>query len=107
VTAAMLDDFYRTLQQDGVDLDRETYDEASDWVARRLAYQISVAKFNRQEGWKRLMADDPGVRAATELLRAAGSTADAFSLLPDYAEARGLTLGSAWQAQRQSRVRTP
>jgi carboxyl-terminal processing protease len=107
VTAAMLDDFYRTLQQDGVNLDRETYDEASAWVARRLAYQISVAKFNRQEGWKRLMADDPGVRAATELLRAAGSTADAFSLLPDYAEARGLTLGSTWQAQRQSRARTP
>jgi carboxyl-terminal processing protease len=107
VTSAMLDDFYDTLQQEGVNVDRDVFDAADIWVARRLAYQISVAKFNRQEGWKRLMADDPGVHAATDLLRAAISTDDAFALLPEYAEARGLTLGSTWQAQRQSRVRTP
>jgi carboxyl-terminal processing protease len=107
VTDAMLDDFYRTLHEDGLSLDREVFDAASHWVGRRLAYEISVAKFDRQEGWKRLMADDPRVRAATELLGAATSTADAFSLLPEYAEARGLTLGSNWQAERQSRVRHP
>jgi carboxyl-terminal processing protease len=107
VTQAMLDDFYQTLQQDGLDLDRRVYDAAGPWIARRLAYEISVAKFDRQEGWKRLMADDPRVRVATELLRASSSTDHAFSLLPEYAEARGLTLGSTWQAQRQSRAPHP
>jgi hypothetical protein len=104
VTDAMLDDFHRALHADGLELDREVFDAAAPWVARRLAYEISVVKFSRQEGWKRLMADDPRVRAATELLRAAGSTDEAFALLPSYAESRGLTLGSTWQTQRsQSR----
>jgi carboxyl-terminal processing protease len=100
VTSAMLDDFYHALHAEGLELDRETYDEAAPWVARRLAYEISVARFSREEGWKRLMADDPRVRTAAELLRAAGSTDEAFTLLPAYAESRGLTLGSTWQAQR-------
>jgi carboxyl-terminal processing protease len=107
VTQAMLDDFYRTLQQEGLDLDRDLYDAASHWVGRRLAYEISVAKFDRQEGWKRLMADDARVRAAAEILRSAATTAEAFALLPEYAQTRGLTLGSSWQEQRQSRVRHP
>jgi hypothetical protein len=61
-------------------------------------------KFSRQEGWKRLMVDDPRVQTATELLKAARSTEHAFTLLPAYAESRGLTLGSAVQGQRQSRA---
>jgi hypothetical protein len=75
-------------------------------VARRLAYEISVARFSREEGWKRLMADDPRVRVAADLLREARTTEEAFELLQSYAEARGLTLGSAVQSQGNS-LRSP
>jgi carboxyl-terminal processing protease len=107
VTSAMLEDFYTLLQDEGVILDRQVYDAASIWVGRRLAYEISVTKFSREEGWKRLMADDPRVRAAAELLRTAGSTEEAFVLLPSYAEAHDLTLGSALQGRGQSRSSHP
>jgi carboxyl-terminal processing protease len=107
VTDEMLDGFYGLLRDEGVSLDREVYDAASHWVARRLAYEISVTKFSRQEGWKRLMADDPRVRAAAELMRAAGSTDEAFVMLPSYAEAHDLALGSALQGRAQSRSSHP
>jgi carboxyl-terminal processing protease len=101
VTEAMLADFYDLLQEEGLAVDRETYDAASVWVGRRLAYEISVAEFSRQEGWKRLMTDDPRVHVATEILMQAPSTEEAFALLPSYAETHGLTLGSTWQAHNQ------
>jgi carboxyl-terminal processing protease len=107
VTSAMLEDFYTLLQDEGVTLERQVYDAAGTWVGRRLAYEISVTKFSREEGWKRLMADDPRVRAAAELLRTAGSTEEAFVLLPSYAEAHDLTLGSALQGRGQSRSSHP
>jgi carboxyl-terminal processing protease len=107
VSEELLDAYYRALQAEGLSVDRDVYDAASHWVARRLGYEITVAKFGRQEGWKRMMTDDLRVRVAAEVLRAAESTADAFALLPAYADANGLTLGSAWQAERQSRVRHP
>jgi carboxyl-terminal processing protease len=101
VTEAMLADFYDLLVEEGLALDREAYEAASVWVGRRLAYEISVAEFSRQEGWKRLMNDDLRVRVATEILMQAPSTEEVFSLLPSYAEAHGLTLGSTWQARNQ------
>jgi hypothetical protein len=107
VTGAMLTDFYALLRDEGIAVDRETYEAANTWVARRLAYEISVAKFSREEGWKRLMADDPRVRAAADLLRTAGSTDEAFVLLPSYAEAHDLVLGSALQGRVQSRSSRP
>jgi carboxyl-terminal processing protease len=107
VTSAMLTDFYALLRDEGIAVDRETYEAANTWVARRLAYEISVAKFSREEGWKRLMADDPRVRAAADLLRTAGSTDEAFVLLPSYAEAHDLVLGSALQGRVQSRSSHP
>jgi carboxyl-terminal processing protease len=103
VPTGLLAEFYRTLQAEGIRIDREVYDAASSWVSRQLAYEMNVAKFSREEGWKQIMREDPRVLTAVELLRMAGSTAEAFELLPAYAEARGLTLGSSWQAQRQSR----
>jgi carboxyl-terminal processing protease len=107
ITDAMLDSFYRTLQDEGIQVERESFDASRQFVSRRLAYEISSAKFSRQEGWKRLMVDDPRVRAATELLRAAASTDEAFDMLPAYAATHGLTLGSAVQGQRQSRAPHP
>jgi carboxyl-terminal processing protease len=102
VTPAMLEEFYGVLREGGVQLDPQVYADATSLVARRLAHEISVAKFNRQEGWKRLLADDPQVRAALEVMRLAGSTQEAFSLLPAYAEQHGLTLGSSWQSERRT-----
>lgn len=107
VTTAMMDDYYQALRDEGVDVDREVFDAAGAWVSRRLAYEISSTKFGRQEGWKRLMADDPRVRAATEVLRASTSTDEAFAFLPSYAESHGLTLGSTWQTQNRSRSQHP
>lgn len=101
VTEAMLDEFHALMASEGLDIDRERYDAASHWVGRRLVYEISVAEFSRQEGWKRLMAEDPRVRTAADLLRSAPGTEEAFALLPAYAEANGLTLGSTWQARDQ------
>ena len=98
VTEGMLDGFYELLRSEGVEVDREVYDD-SDLIRRRLANEISTARFNREEGWKRLTADDPQVLAAADLLRAAGSTADLFALLPRYAETHGLTLGVALQSE--------
>jgi carboxyl-terminal processing protease len=103
VPSELLNEFYGTLQAEGIRIDRQIYDAASSWVARQLAYEMNVAKFSREEGWKQLMRENPRVLTAVELLRAAGSVSEAFELLPAYAEARGLTLGSSWQAQRQSR----
>ena len=86
--------FYQLLQSEGLDLDREVYDDASSLLRRRLAREISLARFDREEGWKRLLEDDPQVRTAVELLRAADSTSELFALLPSYAERHGLTLGA-------------
>jgi carboxyl-terminal processing protease len=107
VTSAMLDDFYALLRDEGITLDRQVYAAAGTWVGRRLAYEISVTKFSRQEGWKRGMADDPRVRAAADLMRTAGSTDEAFVLLPSYAEAHDLVLGSALQGRGQPRSSHP
>ncbi len=107
VTAEMLDAYFDALRAEGIAVDREVFDGASTWASRRLAYEISATKFSRQEGWKRLMADDPRVRVATEVLRASNSTDEAFAMLPSYAESHGLTLGSTWQAQNRSRSQHP
>lgn len=97
VTEDMLDAFYTLLVSEGLELDRDVYDEASSFTARRLANEISVAAFNREEGWKRLLVDDPQLRTALDLLRGARSTEQLFTQLQGYAERHGHTLGS--QAQ--------
>ncbi len=99
VTSAMLDGFYTLLAQEGLALDREVYDDASLFVARRLANEVSVVAFNRQEGWKRLLEGDPQLTAALDLLRASRGTTDLFSRLSAYAERNGLTLGSEAQLE--------
>jgi carboxyl-terminal processing protease len=99
VTDAMLGGFYELLASEGIEMEREVFDAGRSLIARRLANEISVAAFNRQEGWKRLIEDDPQVRVAIELLRAADSTEQLFTLLPGYASQNGLALGSELQAE--------
>jgi carboxyl-terminal processing protease len=100
VTAEMLNEFHGLLAAEGLDLDRAVYDGASPFVARRLANEISVVAFNREEGWKRLLEDDPQLDVALDLLRSAPTTAQLFDLLPSYAERRGLTLGLEAQVEQ-------
>jgi hypothetical protein len=43
ITDAMLDSFYRTLQDEGlIQVERESFDASRQFVSRRLAYEISV-----------------------------------------------------------------
>jgi carboxyl-terminal processing protease len=97
VTGTMLDEFYGLLAEEGLDIGRDVYDGASPFLVRRLANEISVARFDRQEGWKRLLADDPHLQVAVELLDSTQSAEQLFSLLPDYAERNGYRLGSEEQ----------
>lgn len=92
VTPEMLGGFHRMLLEAGFDVDRELFDDA-DFIHRRLASEISTAKFGREEGWKRLVADDPQVVAAYELLTRATTPSSLFSLSSEYARERGYLLG--------------
>ncbi|HSH45448.1 MAG TPA: S41 family peptidase, partial [Longimicrobiales bacterium] len=94
VTDEMLDEFHARLRAEGLEIDREVYD-AADLVRRSLVNEISTAQFSREEGWKRMTADDPQVQTAVALLSSAGEPSDVFSLLPGFAERLGLTLGTA------------
>lgn len=107
VTGDMLTAFYDLLVSEGLELDREVYDDASSFVARRLANEISVAAFNREEGWKRLLTDDPQLRTALDLLRGARSTEQLFTQLEGYAERHGHTLGSQAQLDVSGGVSHP
>lgn len=98
VTEEMLDEFYGLLRREGIEVEREVYDRA-ELIPRRLANEISIVKFNREEGWKRLTATDPQVRAAEELLRQARNPAELFAIVPGYAERHGLTLGVAMHGE--------
>jgi carboxyl-terminal processing protease len=99
VTAPMLAGFYDTLVAEGMAVDREVFDNASALIRRRLANEISVAAFNRAEGWKRLIEDDPQVRTAVELLERTRTVDEMFGLLPGYARRNGLMLGSETDAE--------
>jgi carboxyl-terminal processing protease len=103
VTEAMLAGFYELLRREGLELDREVYDAASDLIGRRLAFEISTARFGKEEGWKRLTSDDLQIRTAIELLRGADSPEAVFAQLQEYARSHDLTLGSAWQAEHPAR----
>jgi carboxyl-terminal processing protease len=102
ITETMLDEFYTLLVSEGLEVDREVYDAASPFIVRRLANEVSVALFNRAEGLKRLLADDPQVRTAVELLESTATVEEIFGLLPQYAAENDLTLGSEAQEEVSS-----
>ena len=102
VTPAMLEGFHQLLRREGIEVEREVFDRA-ELIGRRLANEISTAKFGREEAWKRLTADDPQVVAALDLLRTVREPGDLFELLPRYAETRGLTLGAEAQGAEDER----
>jgi carboxyl-terminal processing protease len=97
VTEAMIEAFRTRLAGEGLEIDRGVFHGASSFLTERLANEISVAAFGRQEGWKRLTENDPQLRIAVELLNAASSSEQLFALLPGYAAERGLPLGAEYQ----------
>ncbi len=105
VTASVLDGFYDVLAESGVDVPRTVLAEASPFLRRRLAQEISTAAFDKVEGWKRLTAEDAEVQLAVELLRRASGQADLFPLANRVARERGLMLGftEAMEAAGNSR----
>lgn len=94
VTASMVEAFRSKLADAGLEIDRETFQGASNLLTRRLANEVSVAAFNREEGWKRLTENDLEVRTAVELLDASLSTDQLFQRLPSFAERHHMGLGA-------------
>jgi carboxyl-terminal processing protease len=97
VTQAMIEEFRARLAAEGLELSPSVVAEAEPLLRRRLANEISVAAFNREEGLKRLLQDDPQVLVALDLLNASTSTDGLFTLLPGYARSRDLVLGADYQ----------
>ncbi|MFO7892541.1 MAG: S41 family peptidase [Longimicrobiales bacterium] len=93
VTESMIEAFRTRLAEAGVEIDRQVFHDASPLLTRRLANEISVAAFSREEGWKRLTENDLEIRTAVELLNASASTEQLFTLLPDYAERHSMKMG--------------
>ncbi len=98
VTPEMLAGFHQALAKHGVDVDPSVFEQAAPLISHRLANEVSVNRFGREEAWKRLMSDDPQVAAAVDLLHGAGSNGDLFAQLPAYAQRKGLTLGTDYKA---------
>ncbi|HEX6308862.1 MAG TPA: S41 family peptidase [Longimicrobiales bacterium] len=80
VTPELLDRFYQAIRAAGVAVDRELFDDAARWVANDLGYEITYSKWGEEGARQRVNAEDPQVRAATDLLRRASSPASLFSL---------------------------
>lgn len=94
VTPRILGMFYDTLTQAGVKVTRPKFDDAKRFISRRLAQEISTARFNREEGWKRLLEDDPDLLFAEDVLQQASKPSDLFPAATRLAKQRGLELGA-------------
>jgi carboxyl-terminal processing protease len=93
VTPAMLDEFYRTLTQAGMTVDRGIYDSASRWVAMQIGDEITYSMWGEIERRRRQNQQDPQVLMAAELLRRAESPASLFTLAGAEAQRRAAAPG--------------
>ncbi len=84
VTPAMLDGFYRALQEQGIKVERSVFDGASRWISYDLGAEIALAKWNRETSQKRWNAEDPQIRVAVELLREARTPDGLFAAADRY-----------------------
>ncbi|HUF50778.1 MAG TPA: S41 family peptidase [Longimicrobiales bacterium] len=88
VTPAMRDTYYRKLTGAGIDLNRDVYDEAVNWVNEEIGREIAYSKWGQQAARERINMSDRQVRAAVDLLSRATSPESLFAL------------ASAWDPQR-------
>lgn len=79
VTPDMLDGLYDRLAAGDVDLPRETYDGAREWLARQLGYRIAYTRWGQEAARKRWNGDDPDVIAARDVLRQATNPGSVFA----------------------------
>jgi carboxyl-terminal processing protease len=80
VTDPMLDGFYERLVEGDVDVARETFDGASDFLRRQLAYRIAYSEWGQEGARQRWNAGDRDIEAARAVLRDALSPADVFGI---------------------------
>ena len=73
VTAGMRDVLYDRLLDEGVSLSRETYEDASAYVADQLGYEIARELFGTESVVRRQAKADRQLQAALRLVRGADS----------------------------------
>ncbi len=99
VTQAMLDDFYRALQQAGLQVERSVYDDGRRLVQIQLGYELTISRWGVAEVRKRENRSDPQVRVATELLQKSRDPKSLFAAAAAY-EAAMRTAGAKGGAGR-------
>ena len=78
VTNAMLDELWRRMQQRGIRMDRMTYDDAADFVRRRLGVEIARYVFGADAEFQRVAQTDSAIQAALTLARGARTQQELF-----------------------------
>lgn len=86
VSGTMLDTFYQNLRDAGIEVPRDIFDGARDWIADDLARDIAFATWGRQGMRRRANLDDRQVGVAIDLLQRATDAESLFTLAARYEE---------------------
>ena len=78
VTDAMLDELWRRMQQRGIRMDRMTYDDAAEFVRRRLGVEIARYVFGADAEFLRVAQTDSAIQAALDLARGVRTQRELF-----------------------------
>lgn len=87
VTDAMLEEFFQRLTESGLEVTREQFGNAEDWVRQRIGYEIALADFGSAVAARRNNGDDKVVRTAIELLKQAESQQALFNMVENRQQA--------------------
>ena len=79
VTAAMRDSLYQRMDEEGLDLSRETYDQASSYVNELLGNEIARELFGTESVVRRQAKADRQLQAALRLLRGSRTQQEALT----------------------------
>ncbi|MFL5577668.1 MAG: S41 family peptidase [Gemmatimonadaceae bacterium] len=77
---AWRDEFYRRLQANGVKLDKKVYDAGAPYVDRQLEFRLTRLAFGDSTLRRRTLNDDSQLKRAVELLKAAPTQRELFTL---------------------------
>jgi carboxyl-terminal processing protease len=89
VTSEMRAEFHALLEQEGVELDPELYEQVQPLVDRFLGAQLANSAFGESERLRRAQAGNPQVLQAVELLRGARTPADLLSEAGEFSGGAG------------------
>lgn len=84
VTPRMLDEFYGELRREGIEVDREIYDNARRWLEVQLGYEITFSRWGVAATRMRENETDPQVRLAAQLLSKASDPASLLAAASAY-----------------------